>query len=109
MFLLIWTACSEPEVLDTPVAACAGPYQGAFAGDYEGEVTAELDEDGLLVVSFETEDGTLVAAGGVEEDGSLTGTAPGIEVEGQFDFGPCEADGTWLVEERAGTWALVPQ
>ena len=106
--LSLW-ACSEQKVPPTPLASCAGPYVGQFSGDEEGQITAELDEDGLLVVSFDTEEGTLVAAGGVEPDGSLSGSSVGIEVEGQFDFDACTADGTWLVYERQGIWGMQLQ
>lgn len=106
--LSLW-ACSEQNAPVTPLASCAGPYAGQFSGDEQGQIAAELDEDGLLVVSFDTPEGTLVAAGGVEPDGSLSGSSVGIEVEGQFDLDACTADGTWRAEQRQGTWGMQPQ
>src|SRR5262245_20391760 len=105
-------ACAKEEP-PTPLGLCAGPYVGEFTGDQEGEVSAELDEDGLLVVSFDSPEGTVVAAGGVEPDGSLSGSTLGLEVEGQFAFDSCTAEGTWLAEqaERSfqGTWLMEPE
>ena len=107
----VLASCSSPG--GGTLASCVTSYTGTMNGDRNGLVTARLNEEGELALTFsfnsvEQNRAAVVddADGTISGDSELEGNQATTAISGTFDFDECEATGTWTEADNTSTFNL---